>query len=47
MEEMTRSHQLIEITAVQPILDQIIADPSVINVTRSRAQRLLQGAGVH
>src|ERR1039457_5627521 len=47
MEEMTRSHQLMEVTAIQPILDQIIADPSVINVTRSRAQRLLQGAGVH
>jgi len=47
MEEMARSNQLIEVTAIQPILDQIIADPSVINVTRARAQRLLERAGVH
>jgi hypothetical protein len=47
MEEISQSHQLIEITAIQPILDQIIADPSVINVSRARAQRLLQAAGVH
>jgi hypothetical protein len=46
MEEMARSHQLIEVAAIQPILDQIIGDPSVINVTRARAQRLLQGVGV-
>lgn len=47
MEEMARSNQLLEITAIQPILDQIIADPSVLNIARARAQRLLQGAGVH
>lgn len=47
MEEMAHSNQLIEITAVQPILDQIIADQSVINVTRARAQRLLERAGGH
>ncbi len=46
MEEMARTNQLIEVTAIQPILDQIIADPSVINVTRARAQRLLERAGV-
>ena len=46
MEEMARDHQLIEVAAIQPILDQIIADPSVINVTRARAQRLLERAGV-
>jgi len=47
MEEIAHSHQLIEVAAIQPILGQIIADPSVINVTRARAQRLLQGVGVH
>jgi len=47
MEEIDRSNQLVEVTAIQPILDQIIADPSVINVTRARAQRLLERASVH
>jgi|SRR5208337_5416600 len=47
MEEMARSNQLVEVTAIQPILDQIIADQSVINITRARAQRLLERAGVH
>ena len=47
MEEMARTNQLVDITAIQPILDQIIADASVINVTRARAQRLLERTGVH
>jgi hypothetical protein len=47
MEEMARTNQLVDITAIQPILDQIIADASVINVTRARAQRLLERAGAH
>jgi hypothetical protein len=47
MEEMARSNQLIEVAAIQPILDQIIADPSVINVSRARAQRLLDRASAH
>jgi hypothetical protein len=47
MEELARTNQLVEVTAIQPILDQIIADPSVINVTRARAQRLLERSGVH
>jgi hypothetical protein len=47
MEEMARGNQLTEVAAIQPILDQIIADPSVINVTRARAQRLLERAGAH
>lgn len=46
MEEMAVSNQLIEVAAIQPILDEIIADQSVINVTRARAQRLLERAGV-
>jgi hypothetical protein len=46
MEEMARSNQLAEVAAIQPILDEIIADPLVINLTRARAQRLLERAGV-
>ncbi len=46
MEEMARANQLIGVTAIQPILDQIIADPSVINITRARAQRLLERADI-
>jgi hypothetical protein len=42
MEDMARGNELIEVTAIQPILDQIVADPSVINVTRARALHLLQ-----
>src|ERR1035438_1113019 len=47
MEEMARTNQLIEVAAIQSILDKIIADQSVINVTRARAQRLLDRTGVH
>ncbi len=46
MEELARANQVIGVTAIQPILDQIIADPSVINVTRARAQRLLDRADI-
>ena len=46
MEELARANQLIGVTAIQPILDQIIADPSVINITRARAQRLLERADI-
>lgn len=47
MEDLARSNELIEVTAIQPILDQIVVDQSVINVTRARAQRLLERASVH
>jgi hypothetical protein len=46
MENLARNNELIEVAAIQPILDQIIADQSVINLTRARAQRLLERAGV-
>lgn len=46
LEEMARSNQLVEIAAIRSILEQIIADQSVINVTRGRAQRLLERASV-
>jgi len=44
MEQMETTHMLVEVSAIQPILEQIVADPSVINVARARAQRLLEGA---
>jgi hypothetical protein len=47
MEEMASSNQLIEVAAIRPVLDEIIADQSVINVTRARAQRLRERSGVH
>jgi hypothetical protein len=47
MEDLARNNELVEVTAIQPILDQIIADQSVMNVTRARAQRLLEHAGAH
>lgn len=45
MEEMVREKSLDEVQAVAPILQQIVADQSVMNVTRGRAQRLLNGTG--
>jgi hypothetical protein len=45
MQEMAQSNELVEVTAVHPILEQIIADQSVVNVARARAQRLLDGHG--
>ncbi|MGA7849720.1 MAG: hypothetical protein WCA13_11495 [Terriglobales bacterium] len=47
MEEMASTHRLIDVAAIQSILDEIIADQSVINVTRARAQRLLDRASAH
>lgn len=43
MEESARSSQLAEIQAIAKILQQIVDDPGVINVSRARAQRLLEG----
>jgi hypothetical protein len=45
MEEMAKEKSLEEIQAVAPILQQIAADHSVLNVSRARAQRLLLGSG--
>ncbi len=47
MEEMAHGRMLTELTAIQPILEKIVADQSVINVARVRAQRLLNEAGGH
>ena len=45
MEEMVRSKSLEELQAVSPILEQIATDQSVINISRTRAQRLLALGG--
>jgi hypothetical protein len=42
MEQMAREKNLEEVSAVAPILQAIAADHSVLNVTRARAQRLLE-----
>ena len=49
MEEAAQQSSLEEIQAVAPILKQILADSSVINVTRARAEHLLAktGTGSH
>lgn len=46
MEQMLKERNLEEVQAIAPILQKIVADSSVINVTRGRAQRLLNGTGV-
>jgi hypothetical protein len=42
MEEMVKDNELSEMGAIQPILQQISDDPSVVNVSRARAQRLME-----
>ncbi len=44
-EEMARTGSPMELQAIAPILQQIVADTSVMNVSRARAQRLLVRAG--
>lgn len=41
MEEQARNNELGELQAVQPVLQQILDDSSVLNVVRARAERLL------
>jgi hypothetical protein len=41
MEDQARSNELNELQAVQPVLQQILDDASVLNVVRARAERLL------
>ena len=43
MEEMKQAGSLTEIAAVVPILQKIANDPALINVARTRAQRLMNG----
>jgi hypothetical protein len=41
MEQLVNEHSLYEVQAIGQILRQIAGDPSVINVVRARAQRLM------
>jgi hypothetical protein len=45
MQEMAHTDMLVEVGAIHPILEQIVADQSVVNVARARAQSLLDGVG--
>jgi hypothetical protein len=47
MQEMAQDRELVEVAAIQPILEQIVADRSVMNVARARAQQLLQAPAGH
>jgi hypothetical protein len=42
---MARTGSPLELQAIAPILQHIVADTSVMNVSRARAQRLLARAG--
>lgn len=46
MESSAGTSPLLEVQAIAPILKQIVADSGVINVSRARAQRLLDSASV-
>jgi hypothetical protein len=42
MEDQSHRGELAELQAVKPILQQIYDDPSVMNVVRARAERLIE-----
>ena len=46
MEDMQRENSLAEVAAVAPMLNQIVADSTLINPVRARAQRILAKAGI-
>jgi hypothetical protein len=45
MEEAEKQGGIVEVQAIAPILQEIVNDSSVVNVSRSRAQRLLGKEG--
>jgi hypothetical protein len=47
METIARTNPLVELTAIAPILQGIVSDSTVVNVSRARAQRLLAQADIH
>lgn len=47
MQEMAQDKALVEVAAIQPILERIVADHSVMNVARVRAQQLLGTSDSH
>jgi hypothetical protein len=44
MQQAAQDKTLVEVAAIQPILEKIVADHSVVNVARARAQQLLGSA---
>src|SRR5579864_2161335 len=42
METQATNHELRELQAVEPVLKELYEDPSVMNVVRARAQRLIE-----
>jgi hypothetical protein len=46
MEAIARTSPLVELTAIAPILQGIVSDSTVVNVSRARAQRILEHAGI-
>jgi hypothetical protein len=47
MEEMVQDNELSELPAIAPILQAIAQDPSILNMVRARALRVLDKAGIH
>jgi hypothetical protein len=47
MEAIARTSPLVELAAIAPILQGIVGDSTVMNVSRARAQRILGQAGIH
>jgi hypothetical protein len=45
MEEMQKSHELLELQAIEPVLRDIANDAAIFNITRQRAIRLLKAGG--
>ena len=47
MEEMVNDNQLAELPSIAPILQSIAKDPTILNMVRGRALRILYRAGIH
>ena len=46
MEEMNKGHNLMELQVISPTLERIANDPTVMNISRQRARRLMGQAQV-
>lgn len=46
LEELQASHQVEEVSAIEPILRKIANDPSLMNISRQSAQRVLKTIGL-
>jgi len=45
LEELEASHQVEELSIIEPILRKIVSDPNLMHISRQSAQRLLKGLG--